>query len=90
MGIGKATKENLSAPWDDAISKKKDPWSSSNQQHNTVRRNSKWYPSLFTDFPTDGVFHESVPPVSMEEDVFYDASEGYGRDVFYDASEGYR
>ena len=90
MGIGKATKENLSAPWDDAISKKNDPWSSSNQQHNTVRRNSKWYPSLFTDFPTDGVFHESVPPVSMKEDVFYDASEGYGRDVFYDASEGYR
>ena len=90
MGIGKATKENLSAPWDDAISKKKDPWSSSNQQHNTVRRNAKWYPSLFTDFPTDGVFHERVQPVSMEEDVFYDASEGYGRDVFYDASEGYR
>jgi hypothetical protein len=83
MGIGKATKENLSAPWDDAISKKNDPWSTSNQ-HNT-RRNSKWYPSLFTDFPTDGDFHERVP-VSAKEDVFYDASEGL--DVFYDASEG--
>ena len=83
MGIGKATKENLSAPWDDAISKKKDPWSSLNTE---TRRNSKWYPSVFTDFPTDGVFHESVPPVSMKEDVYHDASEG--RDVFYDASEG--
>jgi hypothetical protein len=83
MGIGKATKENLSAPWDDAISKKNDPWSTSNQ-HNT-RRNSKWYPSLFTDFPTDGDFHERAP-VSAKEDVFYDASEGH--DVFYDASEG--
>ena len=83
MGIGKATKENLSAPWDDAISKKNDPWSTSNQ-HNT-RRNSKWYPSLFTDFPTDGDFHERAP-VSAKEDVFYDASEGL--DVFYDASEG--
>jgi hypothetical protein len=84
MGIGKATKENLSAPWDDAISKKNDPWSTSNQ-HNTTRRHSKWYPSLFTDFPTDGDFHERVP-VSAKEDVFYDASEGL--DVFYDASEG--
>ena len=84
MGIGKATKENLSAPWDDAISKKNDPWSTSNQ-HNTTRRHSKWYPSLFTDFPTDGDFHERAP-VSAKEDVFYDASEGL--DVFYDASEG--
>jgi hypothetical protein len=85
MGIGKATKENLSAPWDDAISKKNDPWSTSNQQHNTTRRHSKWYPSVFTDFPTDGDFHERVP-VSVKEDVFYDASEG--PDVFYDVSEG--
>lgn len=82
MGIGKSSKDNPSSPWEDL--KVSDELPSMNSKSNKLPKNkpSKYYPSLFSDYPIDTVVYGNI-----EKDIFYDTVEG-PEDIFYDASSG--